>query len=85
LCCYSIEPNIMKMHGDFAGLAVAILISTFGAVVTAGGTFLLTMLIGARYFHDELSYGMPLMVGPLVAIICGVAAFFLIFGKIRSL
>ncbi len=75
----------MKLHGDFAGLAVAILISTFGAVVTAGGTFLLTIFIGARFFHDELSYGMPLMFGPLVAIAGGVAAFVLIFRKIRSL
>jgi hypothetical protein len=75
----------MKLYDDFAGFAVAILISIFGAIATAGAAFLLTIFIGARFFNDELSYGIPFMFGLPAAIIVGVTAFALIFRKIRSL
>jgi hypothetical protein len=74
----------MKLYDDFAGLAVALIISTIGAIVAAGSAFLLTIFVGARLFKGELSYGIPLFFGPLVTAIAGLAVFVVIFRKIRS-
>jgi len=64
----------MKLYNDFSGIAVAIIISTIGAIVAAASAFVLIMFVGARLFNDELSYGIPL----------AFVVFVVIFQKIRS-
>lgn len=75
----------MKLYDNFSGLAVAIIISTIGAIVAAASAFVLIMFVGAKLFNDELSYGIPLAFGPPVTIITSIVVFVVIFRKIRSI
>ena len=75
----------MKLFDDFSARALALLISTVSAVVAAGCAFLSTIFIGAKLFNGEMSYGVPLSLGPPIAIITGAVVFFVVFRKMRSL
>ena len=75
----------MKFFDDFSARTLAVLISTMSAVVAAGCAFFSTVFIGAKFFNGEMSYGVPLSVGPPIAIITGAAVFFAVFRKMRSL
>jgi hypothetical protein len=75
----------MKPFDDMSAKALALLIATVSAAVAAGCAFVSTIFIGAKLFNDEWSYGVPLSLGPPIAIIAGTVAFFLVFRKMRSL
>ncbi len=75
----------MKLYYDFSGLAVAIVISTIGAVTAGGSAFILTIFVSAKLINGEMSYGVPLAVGPPFAIIVAIVVFIVIFRRMRSL
>ena len=43
------------------------------------------IFIGAKLFNGEWSYGVPLSLGPPIAIITGAVVFAIVFRKMRSL
>jgi len=75
----------MRLFDDFSAKALAILISTVSAIVGAGCAFVSTIIIGAKFFHGEMSYGVSLSLGPPIAIITAAVVFFIVFRKMRSL
>lgn len=75
----------MKLFDEFSAWALALLISTVSAIVAAGCAFVSTIFIGANLINGEASYGVPLLVGPPIAIITGAIVFFAVFRKFRSL
>jgi type IV secretory pathway VirB2 component (pilin) len=75
----------MKIFDDFSATTLALLISVISGVVAAGCAFVSTIFIGAKLFNGEMSYGVPLSVGPPIAIITGGVVFFVVFRKMRSL
>jgi hypothetical protein len=75
----------MKLLDDFSARTLALLISAICGVVAAGCAFLSTMFMGAKLINGEMSYGVPLSVGPPIAIITGAVVFFAVFRKMRSL
>jgi hypothetical protein len=75
----------MSLFDDLSAKTLAILISTVSAVVAAGFAFLSIIIIGAKFFHGEMSYGVPLSLGPPIAIITAAVVFFVVFRKMRSL
>jgi hypothetical protein len=70
---------------DFSARALALLIATIGAIVGAGCAFVSAIFIGAKFFNDEASYGVPLSLGLPIAIVTGAVIFFVVFRKMRSL
>jgi hypothetical protein len=70
---------------DSTASIVAVLLSALGAIVTAAISFLLVIFICARFVNGEKSYGLTVIVGLPVATIASIAAFVMIFRKIRSL
>jgi hypothetical protein len=75
----------MKPFDDLSARALALLISLASAVVAAGCAFISTIFIGAKFFNGEASYGVPLSLGPPIAIITGAVVFFVVYRKMRSL
>jgi hypothetical protein len=75
----------MKPLEDFSGRTLALLISAVSGIVAAGCVFVSVIFIGAKLFSDEMSYGVPLSVGPPIAIITGAVVSFVVFRKMRSL
>jgi hypothetical protein len=75
----------MKPFDDFSARTLAVLISVMSAAAAAGCAFFLTVFIGAKFFNGEMSYGIPLSLGPPIAILAGAVAFFVVFRKMRSL
>jgi hypothetical protein len=75
----------MKPFDDFSARTLAVIISALSAAVAAGCSFFLTVFIGAKVFNGEISYGIPLSVGPPIAILAGAVVFFAVFRKMRSL
>lgn len=61
----------MKLFDNLSARTLALLISAISGVVAAGCAFVSTISIGAKLFNDEMSYGVPLSVGPPIAIITG--------------
>jgi hypothetical protein len=75
----------MRPLDDLSAIALALLIATVCAIVAAGCTFVSAIFVGAKFFHDEMSYGVPLALGPPLAIVTGAVVFFFVFRKMRSL
>ena len=75
----------MKLFNDFSAMALALLISTVSAVVAAGCAFVSIIFIGATFINGEMSYGLPLALGPPIAAITAAVVFFVVFRKMRSL
>ncbi|MBZ5645498.1 MAG: hypothetical protein LAO19_22315 [Acidobacteriia bacterium] len=75
----------MKLFDDLPARTLALIISAVSALLAAGCAFFATIVIGAKFFHDEMSYGIPLALGPPVAIITALTVFFIVFRKMRSL
>jgi hypothetical protein len=63
----------------------ALAVSAIAAFVAAIGAWFLTIFIGAKFVRDEWGYGVALLFGLPAALFAGVAAFIVVFGKIRSL
>jgi hypothetical protein len=49
----------------------------------AVGAAVLTIFVGVWFFRDEWSYGVPLAFGLPAALVAGVAAFIVVFRKLR--
>jgi hypothetical protein len=75
----------MRPFDDFSAKAVSVLIATVSAFVAAGCAFVSSIFVGAKFFHDEMGYGVPLALGPPFAIVTGAVVFFLVFRKMRDL
>ena len=75
----------MKPFDDLSASALALFISLVSAVVAGGCAFISTIFIGAKFFKGEASYGIPLSLGPPIAIITGAVVFFIVYRKMRSL
>jgi hypothetical protein len=82
--CFS-RTSKMKLFDDFSARTLAVLISLMSAAVAAGWSFFLTVFIGTTFFNGEMSCGIPLSVGPPIAILVGSVVFFPVFGRMRSL
>ena len=65
--------------------AAAIAVSLVGGLLAALAGVFLTIFVGARFFRDEWSYGVPLLFGIPAGLVAGIAAFVLIFRKMRRL
>lgn len=75
----------MRPFDDFSAKAAALLIATVSAFVAAGCAFVSSIFVGAKFFHDEMGYGVPLALGPPLAIVTGAVVFFFVFRKMRGL
>jgi hypothetical protein len=61
----------------------ALIVATLVAPFAAFGAWLLTIFVGAKFFRGEWSYGIPLAFGIPAALVAGVAAFLIVFRKLR--
>jgi len=61
----------------------ALIVAAVASVFASLGGLLLTILVGVKFFRDEWSYGIPLLFGIPVALVAGVAAFLVVFRKLR--
>jgi hypothetical protein len=61
----------------------ALIVAAIASVLASFGGWMLTILVGVKFFRDEWSYGIPLLFAVLNALIAGVAAFLLVFRKLR--
>jgi hypothetical protein len=68
-----------SIRENLGGLIVATIASAF----VAFAAWLSIIFIGAKFFRDEWSYGMPLAFGIPAALVGGVAAFLIVFRKLR--
>ena len=75
----------MRPFDDFSARTLALLIATVCAIVVAGCAFVSVIFVGAKFFHDEMSYGVPLALGPAISIVTGAVIFFFVFRKMPSL
>jgi ABC-type tungstate transport system substrate-binding protein len=69
------------IQDEGAALAISLVAAFFAAI----GAFVLTIFIGARFFRDEWSYGVPLAFGVPAAVVGGVVVFIIVFRKVRAL
>jgi hypothetical protein len=63
---------------NVAALAVATAIAGFASL----GAWIATIFIGAKFFRDEWTYGIPMAFGIPAALLAGVVAFVVIFRKL---
>jgi hypothetical protein len=61
----------------------ALIVATPAAIFAAIGAWLLTIFVGAKFFRDEWSYGIPMAFGIPAALFAGVAVFLIVFRKLR--
>ena len=62
---------------------IAVILATIAAVFAAVGAFVSTIFVGAKFFRDEWSYGIPMAFGIPAALVAGVAGFLVVFRKLR--
>ncbi len=63
---------------NVAALAVATAIAGFASL----GAWIATIFIGAKFFRDEWTYGIPMAFSIPAALLAGVVAFVVIFRKL---
>ena len=80
LTVLAIVPFLLMMCTSFVRIVVVL-----SLVRSAIGAFALTIFIGARFFRDEWSYGVPLAFGLPAAVAGGVSVFIIVFRKVRAL
>lgn len=61
----------------------ALIVAAIASVFASLGALLFTIWFGARFARDEWSYGVPLAFGIPAALVAGVAAFLIVFQKLR--
>jgi hypothetical protein len=66
------------LEDNVAALAVATAIAGFASL----GAWFATIFIGAKFFRDEWTYGIPMAFGIPAALVAGVVAFVVIFKKL---
>ena len=69
----------MKFLDLFEDNIGALLVSLVAAGFAALGAWALTIFIGAKFFRDEWSYGIPLLFGVPAGVVAGVAIFLVAF------
>jgi len=72
--------NFLELWEENIG---TVLVSLVAAGFAALGACVLTIFIGAKFFRDEWSYGIPLLFGVPAGVVAGVAIFLLVFRKLR--
>jgi hypothetical protein len=71
--------RVLERLGENLGaLVVSVIVAGFASI----GAWLLTIFVGAKFFHDELSYGIPLAFGIPAALVAGVTSFVIVFKKL---
>jgi hypothetical protein len=70
---------LRRVEENLAALVVAIL----SALLAASLAWLFTVVVGARLFRDEWTYGFPLAFGIPFGIFAGLVVFILVFRKVR--
>jgi hypothetical protein len=73
----------MKVLGWIEENVAALVLATAAAVFGTIGGWVSTIFIGAKFFRDEWTYGIPMFFGIPAAVLAGVAAFIIIFRKLR--
>ncbi len=63
---------------NVAALGVATVIGGFASL----GAWFATIFVGAKFFRDEWTYGIPMAFGIPAALLAGVVAFVVIFRKL---
>jgi hypothetical protein len=66
-----------RFEENLGALVVSVIVAGFASI----GAWFLTIFIGAKFFRDELSYGIPLALGIPAALVAGVTAFIIVFMK----
>jgi len=74
----------MKILDWIEDEAPVLALSAVAGFSAAVGAAVLTIFVGARFFRDEWTYGIPLAFGLPAALVAGVAAFIAVFRKLRS-
>jgi hypothetical protein len=67
-----------RFEENLGASVVSVIVAGFASI----GAWFLTIFVGAKFFRDELSYGIPLAFGIPAALIAGVAAFVIVFKKL---
>ena len=75
----------MKLFEDLSAKAIAAAVSALSGIMAAGCAFLSVIFVSAKLLKSEMSYGLPLAIGPPIAIITGIVVFVVVFRKMRSL
>lgn len=71
--------RISEWFGEnVAALAVAMAVAALASL----GAWVATIFIGAKFFRDEWSYGIPMVFGIPAALLAGVVVFVAIFRKL---
>ena len=73
----------MKIFESIQENLGALIVAAIATIFAAFGAWLLTIFIGAKFFRDEWSYGIPMAFGIPAALVAGVAAFMIVFRKLR--
>jgi hypothetical protein len=74
----------MKLLDWIEDEAPVLALSAVVGFFAAAGAAVLTVFVGARFFRDERTYGIPLALGLPAALVTGIAAFIAVFRKLRS-
>ena len=67
-----------RFEENLGALVVSVIVAGFASIV---GWFL-TIFVGAKFFRDEWSYGIPLAFGIPAGLVAGVTAFIIVFKKL---
>jgi hypothetical protein len=61
----------------------ALIVAAIAAFLAAISAWFLTIFVGVKFFRDEWSYGIPLAFSIPDALVAGVAAFLVVFRRLR--
>jgi hypothetical protein len=75
----------MKFFEKFEDSAPSLVVSILLAILAAIAGTIMTILVGAKFFSDELTYGFPMAFGVPVGVIAGVSVLILAYRKLRRL
>jgi hypothetical protein len=67
-----------RFEENLGALVVSVIVAGFASI----GAWFLIIFVGAKFFRDEWSYGIPLAFGIPAALVAGVAAFVIVFKKL---
>jgi hypothetical protein len=81
--CPAYDVETMRIFESIQENLGALIVATIAAFFAALGGWFLTIFVGAKFFRDEWSYGIPLAFGIPAALVASVAAFLVVFRKLR--
>jgi hypothetical protein len=74
----------MKVLGWVEENIAALVLAAIAAVFAALGAWVSTIFVGAKFFRDEWSYGIPMAFGLPAAMVAAVAVFLVVFKKLSK-